>query len=176
MFLNPQKVMENIQILPGTKLADFGVGNGDFAIAASKMVGKNGIIYAIDIKKEALEVLKGRAMLFGIHNLDFIRMDLENPTSTTLKEQSVDYVIIASALFQIASKENVVREAFRILKPEGKVIFIEWLKEKTIIGPPFDARIGKEEAKSLFEIRGFIFDREFYAGDYHYGMIFKASS
>lgn len=176
MFLNPQKVMENTQIMPGMKVADFGVGNGDFAIAASKMVGKNGIIYAIDIKKEALEVLKGRAMLFGIHNLDFIRADLENPKSATLKEQTVDYVIIASVLFQITSKENVAREAYRILKPEGKVIFIEWLKEKTAIGPPFDARISKEEAKSLFEIRGFIFEKEFYAGDYHYGMIFKTLS
>ncbi|MBI2135790.1 methyltransferase domain-containing protein [Candidatus Woesearchaeota archaeon] len=168
--------MENTQILPGTKLADFGVGNGDFAMAASKMVGKNGIVYAIDIKKEALEVLKGKAMLSGARNLDFIRADLENPISTTLKEQSVDYVIIASVLFQIASKENVVREAYRILKPEGKVIFIEWLKQKTLIGPPFNARMSKEDAKSLFEIRGFLFDREFYAGDYHYGMIFKAIS
>ena len=173
MFLNPQKVVENLQIMPGMKMADFGVGSGEFALAASKAVARNGIIYVIDIKKEALEAIKARAKLLGIYNIETIRADLERPLSTGLKEEMVDYVIIANLLFQIESRENVVREAFRVLKPEGKVIFIEWLAEAGKFGPRAENRLSKEDAKKLFEIRGFKFEREFYAGDYHYGIIFQ---
>ena len=173
MFLNPQKVIENLQIMPGMKVADFGVGNGDFALAASRIAGKSGIIYAIDIKKEALESIRNRAKLSGIYNIEIIRADLENPFSTTLANETVDYAIIANLLFQMASKENAVREAFRVLKPEGKIILIEWTKDAPKFGPPAKSRLSKEDAKKLFEIRGFTFEREFYAGDYHFGMMFR---
>lgn len=173
MFLNPQQVIENLQLMPGMKVADFGVGSGDFALSASRMVGKNGIIYAIDIKKEALESVKNRAKLSGIYNVQTIRADLENHFSTTLANETIDYAIIANLLFQIAGKENIVREAFRILKLEGKIILIDWLPEAGKFGPIKRSRLSKEDAKKLFEIRGFNFEREFYAGDYHFGMIFS---
>ena len=173
MFINPQKVVENLQIAPGMKVADFGTGSGDFSLAASRLVGGSGVIYAIDIKKEALEALKSRAKILAVFNIETIRADLERPLSTTLKEGMLDYVIIANVIFQITNKDTAAREAFRILKPGGKIILIEWNKEAGKFGPPPSRRLSKEDANNLFEIRGFHFEREFYAGDYHYGMIFR---
>jgi len=173
MFLNPQKVVENLQIAPGMKVADFGTGSGDFSLAASRLVGGSGVIYAIDIKKEALEALKSRAKILAVFNIETIRADLERPFSTTLKEEMVDYVIIANVLFQITNRDTAAREAFRILKPGGKIVLIEWNKEAGKFGPSLSDRLPKDGAKNLFEIRGFNFEREFYAGDYHYGMMFS---
>jgi len=180
MFLNPQKVIDSLQILPGMQIADFGVGRGDFALAASYAAGKNGVLYAIDIKKTALEALKSKAKEKNISNIHPIIADLEKIRATSLKEDSIHCIIIANVLFQIAAKENVAREAHRVLIPGGKVFLIEWETEgeqkisgKPKIGPVMSARLKKEDAKKLFEIRGFNFDRIFLAGDHHYGMVFK---
>ena len=182
MFLNPQKVVNNWQILPGMQIADFGVGRGDFALSASYAVGKNGAVYAIDIKKTALEALKSKAKEKNISNIHSIIADLEKIHFTSLKDKTINCIIIANVLFQIAAKENVARDAHRILKSGGKVFLIEWETEnqhkifgKPKIGPIMSARLEKEDAKKLFEIRGFNFDRSFLAGDHHYGMVFKKS-
>lgn len=180
MFLNPQKVVDSWQILPGMQIADFGVGRGDFALAVSHAVGKNGIVYVIDIKKTAFEVLKNKIKEKNILNIYPIIVDLEKINATSLKENSVHCIIIANILFQIAAKENVAREAHRALKPGGKVFLIEWETEgeqkisgKPKIGPSISARLAKEDARKLFEIRGFNFDGTFLAGDHHYGMVFR---
>lgn len=180
MFLNPQKVVDSWQILPGMQIADFGVGRGDFALLASRAIGKNGVLYAIDIKKTALEALKNKAKEKKILNIHPIIADLEKIRATSLKDESIHCIIIASVLFQIAAKENVAREAHRVLKPGGKVFLIEWeiegeqkISGNPKIGPSISARLAKEDAKKLFEIRGFNFDGTFLAGDHHYGMVFK---
>lgn len=184
MFLNPSKIIENhIQLLPGMKIADFGAGRGDFAIAASNKIGINGAYYAIDIKNEALNAIKNSAKGAGFKNIHTIKADIERPFSTTLKNNSLHCIILSNVLFQLESKESVVREAHRVLQPNGKAYVIDWrntrddLKEpyyKTVkIGPKTENRISKNGAINLFEIRGFDFLNEFPAGDQHYGLIFK---
>lgn len=180
MFLNPQKVVENWQILPGMHIADFGVGRGDFTFALSLLAGKHGVVYAVDIKKTLLESLKNKAKEKNFSNIYPIIADLEKNRATSLKEDSIHCIIVSNVLFQVIARENIVREAHRVLKQEGKVFLIEWEKEiqqnikgKVKIGPEISLRITKEEAKKLFEIRGFSFDGFFLTGDYHYGMVFK---
>jgi ubiquinone/menaquinone biosynthesis C-methylase UbiE len=74
----------------------------------------------------------------------------------------IDKVVISNILFQAENKKNIIEEAYRILRPEGMAIVIEW-KEK----------INKDEMERTFELAGFSFLKNFNAGSYHYGIIFK---
>lgn len=174
MFLNPNKAIEHFRIMPGMKIADFGAGRGDFVFPAASLVGARGAVFALDIKKEALEFINNKAKTDNFKNIHIISADLEHPYSTTLKNESAHCIIISNTLFQIDRKENTTREAYRILEPHGKLFLIDWNSSaKKILGNSGWREITAEEAKNLFEIRGFEREREFPAGDYHYGLVFK---
>ena len=177
MFVNPSKVIEILDIRPQMTVADFGCGSGHYVIEAARRVGKSGKVYAIDIQQEMLSFVRSQAKLENLSNIETIWADLEMPNATRLKENSVDIIIISNILFQAENKEQIAKEAFRILKPEGKAAAIEWIVENGPVnfGPAMNNRISPSDAKNLFEKAGFSLEREFNPGEHHYGLIFVKS-
>jgi len=176
-FINPEKLIEQVDIRPGMKVADFGCGSGFYTIASAKRVGGKGEVYAIDIQKEMLRHVASRAETEHLLNVEIIWADLEIPNTTHLKEESIDLVIISNILFQAENKKNVVVEAWRILKPEGRVLVVEWKPTEgtSIAGPPSKHRISPEACKELFLGAGFKFEKELDAGKEHYALVFAKS-
>jgi ubiquinone/menaquinone biosynthesis C-methylase UbiE len=177
VFVNPGKIIENLDLRPSMAVADFGCGSGHYSIGAARIVGKSGKVYAIDIQQEMLGYVRSQAKLEGISNIETIWADLETSNATRLKENSVDLVIISNILFQAENKNRIIQEAFRILKNGGRAAIIEWDVESQAqgFGPPMDSRIMSQKAKSLFEEAGFELEKEFNPGEHHYGLIFKKS-
>ncbi|MBU1091853.1 methyltransferase domain-containing protein [Patescibacteria group bacterium] len=173
MFLNPSRVVELLDVRSGMKVADFGCGSGHFTVEMAKRVGGDGIVYAFDVQKEALGALKSRSALENISNIEYRRVDLEIEGSSLLADNLVDIVLISNVLFQVEDKKSFAKEAFRVLKSGGCVIFIDWNPSADKLGPPQNMRIGEDEARVLFTGVGLVEDRGFKAGDSHYGLVFK---
>lgn len=172
-FYNPEYVAELLGVNPGDKIADFGSGAGHIAILLAKKTGPEGQVFAIDIQKEALEVLQSRARLEGLLNIKTIWGNLEKIGGSKVDDASVDLVFISNILFQAPQKDVIIKEAMRVLKPGGRIALIEWKVEKdSPLGPPAEARISPESAKSLCESNGFKPASEFDAGSHHYGLVF----
>src|SRR3989338_10984793 len=119
-FLNPEQAVKEFGLKPGMVAADFGCGAGYFSLALAKEVGSQGRVYAIDIQKEVLEVVRNRAKSRHCSNISTVLADLEIAGSSKLKNELADFVLIANILFQAEDKTAVVREARRILKPKGR--------------------------------------------------------
>ena len=162
-FLNPDTIVDEWDVRPGEIIADFGAGSGFFSVALAKRVGYAGKVYALDIREEALEAVRSRAKSFRLLNIETIKVDLERERGSTLKNETMDKIVISNILFQAVNGQSIIiEEARRILKPNGLVFAIEW-KDK----------IKKEETERLFELAGFKKHKEFVAGSHHYGIIFK---
>lgn len=176
MFIKPQEVIKIFNLEPGMVVADFGCGMGHYSLLAARQVGDGGVVYAIDIQKELLQAVRSRAELEKIKNLQIIWADLDLPNGSKLKDESVDFVILSNILFQSENRAQLIKEAFRILKINGRVGVVEWephKKELTLkAGPPPENRISKEDLKNLFVTNGFKLEREFSPGEGHYGLIF----
>ena len=173
MFLNPQKNLEELSIGRGAHVADFGAGSGHYALAVARIVGEDGKVFCIDINGEMLTKVKNHARQEGLENLDIIKSDLEGEKGSKLQNESVELVIIANTLFALEKKEEVVQEAFRILRPKGRVLVVEWSDSFAGLGPHTSHIVTKEETQKIFESTKFKLEREISAGDHHYGLIFR---
>jgi|SRR3989338_4185525 len=171
-FINPQKVIDQLDLKPGMKVADFGCGHAYFTLPVSKIAGKDGKVYAVDILSEALEAVRSSAQLEGLVNIETIRGNLESPAGSSLPESSMDMVLLHNVLFQSQKKPAVISEAKRVLKFGGVFILIDWRKEPSVIGAQAGSRLSLDEAKALAQSEGFVFNKIFDAGEYHYGLMF----
>lgn len=172
MFSNPENNLKSLGITHGSIVADFGTGTGFYALAAARMVSPGGRVYAVDVQKDLLERLKNNASREGLHDVLVVWGDIEKLGGTHIKNHAVDAVIISNVLFQAEDKEGVIKEAERILKPKGKVLFIDWKDVSSIGGPLPASLLSEEQSRALFEKAGFEFEMSVDAGAHHYGMVF----
>lgn len=172
MFTDPEKNLDQFDLQKGMRVADFGAGSGFYALTAARLVGDKGKVYAVDIQKDLLVKLKKDAGAKKILNIEIIWGDLEKENGAKLEDNSVDRIIVSNLLFQIGGKESLVREATRILRPNGKILVIDWTDSFGGLGPEPKAIFGQETARTLFENAGFVLERTIDAGAHHYGLIF----
>jgi len=171
-FLNPVTVKDSFGVSAGMKVADFGSGSGEFALVLSKMVGEGGLISAIDVREEPLESLEEKVKDKGLENIEILRADLEVPGGTGLKDISQDVVLIINVLFQSKQKSDIIKEAHRVLKLNGKLVLVDWEEEGGELGPPKELRTDSKIMKDMVIKEGFKLSGTFDAGSLHYGMLF----
>lgn len=172
-FLNPSRLIMDLDISRGSIAADFGAGSGFFALPLAERVGAEGKVYAFDVQPHAILRLRSNARARHLLNIEAVVADLERPRGTHVKDAVVDVVLIASVLHQASDKAALFTEAARILKPGRMLVVIEWDQSKIAGGPPLESRVVKSEALEFAEAAGFQMDREIAAGSHHYCLLFR---
>lgn len=171
-FIDPQKVIEQLDIESGMKIAEFGCGTGYFVFPVAQKVGSGGTVYALDVVKEKLEAVESRAKLDGFFNIITKRANLENENGSGLEKESIDWVVLVNMLFQNKAKEPILKEVMNVLKKTGKVLVIEWNEEVYPIGPEEKLRVSKKNLIQIAEMEELKTEKEIEVSDFHYGIIF----
>jgi ubiquinone/menaquinone biosynthesis C-methylase UbiE len=173
MFSDPENNIKQFALAPGMQVADFGSGSGFYSLAAARAVAPNGRVFAVDIQKGLLEKLKNGARQNHLSNVDIIWGDLEHLGGTKLRENSMDAVIVGNLFFQIQNKDGLCLEIKRVLRPNGRVLVVDWAGSYGGVGPHENDVISKIKLTDIFQDHGFKMDREISAGAEHYGVIFR---
>jgi ubiquinone/menaquinone biosynthesis C-methylase UbiE len=168
-FVNPEEVLNQLELRKEMIAADFGSGSGGWAIPLAKKL-EDGKVYAIDLLEEPLSALKSKAKIERISNIETIRSDIEGKEGSGLKENLLDLVLMTNLLFQVEDKKIILGEAKKVLKNNGKILIVDW-KPESPVGPKGE-RISSEEVKKLAQKTGLTLEKEFQAGDYHYALVF----
>lgn len=171
-FLSPREIVEQFGVQSTARVADFGSGAGDFAIAIAQIIAPKGKVYAIDVMESAHQSLRSRSKIKGITNIELILANLECESGSTLPEGSLDLVMIHNIMFQVSNKKNLIQEAYRVLKDSGSLALIEW-DMTSPIGPPKNLRLPERETVSLVQNTGFEVSYKVDAGKYHYSYVFN---
>lgn len=171
-FLDPNDIIRQLGVSQGGIAADFGCGSGFFSLAFAKAVGEEGKVYALDILPSALESVESRAKIDGLANIIPQRANLEKEGGSKLPPESVDWVVMKDMLFQNKMKEVIIKEAGRVLKPEGKLLLVEWNDQGSSMGPDESLRISREDIEKLAKSQGFKLEKELSAGDFHHGTVY----
>ena len=180
MFIKPEEIIKNFEVRPGMVAADFGSGSGHYVLAMAKKMNNSGlpaeqagVVYAIDIQKNLLETIKSEAAKQHLSNVDIVWADIEGKEGTKLANGILDFAVASNILFQIGDKEALAKEIKRTLKSGGRAAVIDWSASFGGTGPSPKAVMPKKETERIFIQEGFLEEREFPAGDNHYGIIFK---
>ena len=172
-FAHPPRNVGAFGIEHGMHIADFGAGSGAYILAIAKRLEQTGVVYAIDIQQDLLRRIKNEARHRGYTNVEVLWSDLEKPGASSIADRRLDIVLISNLLFQLEDKKTPLLEAWRTLKPLGKLIIVDWSESFGGMGPTKASVVKKETALMLARECGFEFVKEFEAGAHHYGLVFR---
>jgi arsenite methyltransferase len=105
------------QLNPGEVVLDLGSGGGIDVLLSARRVGPAGKAYGLDMTDEMLALANENKRKAGLENVEFLKGEIEH---IPLPDNSVDVVISNCVINLSADKSQVLREAFRVLKPGGR--------------------------------------------------------
>ncbi len=171
-FINPSLVIAQTGLVKGGVVADLGCGSGFYVLPAAQMVGAEGVVYGVDVQAAKLEATSSIAKQMGYKNVKIVHADLSKPL-LELEEHSCDLVVIGNILHEISVPDKLLANAYRLLKPEGKILVVEWKKEGTPFGPAIDRRISQQQLEVMLMRAGLRKEQDLEADGYHYAVLFK---
>src|SRR5437773_4782278 len=102
---------------PGETVLDLGSGGGIDVLLSARRVGPTGKAYGLDMTDEMLALANENKRKAGAENIEFLKGEIEHDP---LPDNSVDVIISNCVINLSADKDQVLREAFRVLKPGGR--------------------------------------------------------
>ena len=153
-------------------MVEFGCGYGTFTLPAAHRV--TGRVYALDIEPDLVAATCQKATAAGLTNVtarvrDFVA------DGTGLTDGSVGYALLFNIL-HIEDPVGLLREAYRVLTPGGRVGVIHWRADvETPRGPPLPIRPTLAQCRAWGEAAGLMFDREVPLGccSWHWGLVLR---
>ena len=173
-LLNALQILKDVGVREGMRVSDFGCGRqGYFTMQSAKLVGKDGVVFAIDILKDVLKNIEDMAKDDGFYNIKTVWSNLEIFGATQIEDDSIDFGYIINVLFQVEDRLALIKETVRMLDTDSKLLIIDWNRFQSPFGPPFYMRTSSDEMKEYAKSVGLELLDEFRAGKYHFGLIFK---
>lgn len=102
---------------PGQTVLDLGSGGGIDVLLSAKRVGPSGKAYGLDMTDEMLMLARENQRKAGATNVEFLKGTIED---IPLPDNAVDVIISNCVINLSPDKDQVLREAFRVLKPGGR--------------------------------------------------------
>ncbi len=135
-FQKPEHVLAAMQLTPDMKVAEVGSGTGYYVVRLAVALPR-GKVYGVDIEPDMAAYLKKRAEKAGLGNVVPV---LGAPDDAKIPEK-VDRILVADTTHHIQGREAYFKKLRSSLKPEGRLIIVEFKKGDIPVGPPEAMRI-----------------------------------
>ena len=120
--LQPEKIMDAIELRPGMIVGEAGAGNGYFTFKMGKRVGKKGFVFANDIDTNALQLIKDKCVIEKITNIKTVLGTVDDPL---YPKKDLDMVVVFDCLFEFSKIETWLQQTKKYLKPEGRLVIVD---------------------------------------------------
>ncbi|UCG39580.1 MAG: class I SAM-dependent methyltransferase [bacterium] len=133
--------------------ADIGCGIGFYTLPMAEQWKNSRSVIAVDRSTPALEELEKR-----IENLELGNVEIRQTVSDRIpiEDASMDLVNLGNVYHEIKGRLNFLKEIYRVLKPGGTLLIIDWDPEVDLgFGPPAHQRISRKQILQDLEFGGF---------------------
>ena len=166
----PEQVTDHLLIRPGETVADIGAGSGYFSFEFSRRVGEKGKVLAVDIDRQMLDHIAGRAKKAGSANIVTLLAKSDDPL---LARDSVDLVFICNTYWYLPDRARYLRHLRAAIRPGGRLAIISYRAEETPVGPPLGKRVSRETVLDEVRRAGFREEAEYFFLPYQYFLVFS---
>jgi len=152
----PTKALDLIGIQPGMTVADVGAGTGYMTLRIARRAGPEGKVYANDIQPEMLEKLSENARRANLNNIETV---LGSEGDAKLPAGKMDLVILVDVYHEFSRPQEMLQSIRRALKPDGRLVLMEYKKEDPTIPIRPDHKMSLNEIKIEVEAEGYKLDK-----------------
>ena len=174
--IDSASLFKDLRLKKGSAFLDIACGRGAYTLAAAKLVGPEGALYAVDLWKEGIAALTGEARALGIKNV--IARVADVGKTIPFADGSADAALLAVVLHDLVEEgkeSKALQETARVLKPGGILAVVEFKKIDAASGPPKRVRLDRREVEDLVAPFGFKTVRFRDLGPDLYDLIFRSA-
>lgn len=152
------------------RFIDVGCNDGFFTLPAARIVGSEGKVFAIDIDKTALAKLSEKLLSEQLVNTTVICRPAED---VIIDNEIADIIFYGTVLHDFKDPLKVLKNASRMLKPDGIIVDYDWRRQNSPIGPPYEIRFSQEYVEQLANEAGLTIISSEVVDSNFYSMTFK---
>ena len=119
----PDQILKVLGLEVGQKIADIGAGGGYFALWFGRIVGKSGLIYAVDINPEFLNFIQDESVKNGLDNIKTV---LSDNIFGLLPKRGLDLIFIRNVYHHIPTRIDYFKKIAEVLKKDGRVVILDY--------------------------------------------------
>ncbi|MFB6346189.1 MAG: class I SAM-dependent methyltransferase [bacterium] len=147
-----QDIVEMLNVEDGMNVLDLGTGSGAFLPELVEKVGDAGNVYGVDVSTDWLSHAREFVIEQDLNTVSLLR---NSDKSLPLRDRLVDRALAVCLLHELTHPEPFLEEVYRVIKPGGTVLILEWANKSTEEGPPVEHRLSFQEARNWLETAGF---------------------
>ena len=173
-LINSDILTDVLPVKAGSVVLDLACGKGIYSMFLSNIVGDTGLVYAVDLWEEGLQILEKEIKNRNIANI--LPMINNATEKIEIDDYSVDVCLMATVLHdfkEMNKAKAVLKQVKTILNPGGYLAVIKFKKIKGPPGPPIHIRLSENEADEIVTGYGFKKIKTIDIGDYNYLMLFQ---
>ncbi|MBW2656109.1 MAG: methyltransferase domain-containing protein [Deltaproteobacteria bacterium] len=173
-LIDVDKFFKELDLQKGISFLDVACGKGAYCLAASEIVGEKGRVYGVDLWEEGIELLKAAADEKSAGNIDALVSDAGK--QIPVDDHSIDVCLMATVLHDFVEDkidQEVLHEIVRVVKPDGMLAIMEFMKIDGPPGPPRHIRLSPGQVGDMLTPFGFRQEHFADVGPYNYLMLFK---
>jgi ubiquinone/menaquinone biosynthesis C-methylase UbiE len=149
----PTRALQIMKITPGMIVADIGAGSGYYTERLARLVGPSGRVYASDIQRGMLALIEQRLAREKLQNVTLV---LGVPADPRLPESGIDLALMVDVYHELGEPQTVLRHIRSSLKPDGRLVLIEYKGEDPSIPILPSHKMTVAQAKLEVEHEGFV--------------------
>jgi SAM-dependent methyltransferase len=177
LWPHPDAIVRRLGVKAGMDVVDLCCGDGYFTAPLAAIA--NGMVYALDIDPELLDVARSEVALRGAVVAQWICADARELAERV--PHNMDYVLIANTFHGVPDQSGLARGVASVLKSGGRFCIVNWhplRREQTMVfdkprGPKTEMRMSPEQVRAVVEPAGFELADLVELLPYHYGAIFR---
>jgi len=165
-----EKMLEALDVKPNQTVCDLGAGNGYHTLKIAEKVGSKGIVYAVDVQPEMLDMLGKRANEAKLGNIKTIVNQYYN---TGLPSNCVDLMLLCDVYHEFSHPVHMLNDIHRALAPDGELVMVEFRAEDTAVPIKKDHKMSEVQIMKELTANGFELSRRYDALPWQHMLVFK---
>jgi len=118
----PERVVRELALKPGDRVADLGAGGGYFTFRLADAVGPAGRVYAVDVDEGMIDYVNGEAAKRGYGNVEGVLGAYDDPR---LPDDGVDLIFTCDTYHHLEDRSEYFKRAARYLRPDGRIAVLD---------------------------------------------------